>query len=294
MTVEETLTLRAGLKLGDKMGRRGREDVVRNTLEGMDLVKCKDGKVGGGKVRGVSGGERKRLSVGLQIIDGGNDIVLLDEPTSGLDSFQAERVVRTLKRMAEVEGRTVVVVIHQPSMRVMSMFDQLVLMAEGKAVYQGPMDGFEEFAKETLGGTGRGGESLGEWMLELVSVDGESREECVARIDKLAEATRVKTEREVKEIIEGKQVVKAATEGKVKPARPRVSVFTQVRLLAKRSWNEVFRARPALIIQAFTQLATAGIYGALYKLRDNEAGAMDRFGLLSLIAIGTLNLGMAR
>ena len=81
--------------------------------------------------------------------------------------------------------------------------------------------------------------------------------------------------------------------GNIVKAKPKVNVLKQIKLLAKRSWNEVFRARTSLIIQAMTQLATAGIYGVLYKLKDNGAGVFDRFGLLSLVAIGTLNLGMA-
>ena len=129
MTVEETLTMRAMFKF-PQLGRRGIGGVVDEVIERMDLGGCREVKVGGGKVRGVSGGERKRVSIGMMIMDG-PAIVVLDEPTSGLDSFQANKVVARLRKMRE-GGTTVACVIHQPSAKVLNMFDNLILMSGGR------------------------------------------------------------------------------------------------------------------------------------------------------------------
>ena len=85
--------------------------------------------------RGVSGGERKRVNIGVEMV-GDPEALFLDEPTSGLDSFQAQRVVYALRQLAAV-GRTVVCTIHQPRSSIYGMFDQLLLISEGRLLYIG-------------------------------------------------------------------------------------------------------------------------------------------------------------
>ena len=88
------------------------------------------------QVRGVSGGERKRVNIGVELIKDPN-ILFLDEPTSGLDSFQALSVIAAIKVLTR-NGRTVVGSLHQPRSAIFAMFDQLHLLSEGKTVYFGP------------------------------------------------------------------------------------------------------------------------------------------------------------
>ncbi len=92
--------------------------------------------VGDAKTRGLSGGEKKRLSIGCELI-GSPSLIFLDEPTTGLDAFQAQVVVATLKALAQA-GHTVVTSLHQPRSSIFSLFDDLVLLSEGRAVYAGP------------------------------------------------------------------------------------------------------------------------------------------------------------
>ncbi|CAI0396033.1 unnamed protein product [Linum tenue] len=91
--------------------------------------------VGGKFMRGVSGGERKRVCIGNEILLNPS-LLFLDEPTSGLDSTTALRIVQLLQNMAE-EGKTVVTTIHQPSSRVFSKFDKLILLGKGSSLYFG-------------------------------------------------------------------------------------------------------------------------------------------------------------
>jgi len=91
--------------------------------------------LGGVLKRGVSGGEKKRVNVALALL-ANPSLLLLDEPTSGLDLGTAEKLLETLKRLAET-GLTVVTTIHQPSSQMYKYFDKLVLMMDGHMVYHG-------------------------------------------------------------------------------------------------------------------------------------------------------------
>ena len=102
----------------------------------MTLTKCADTQIGGIFRKTISGGERKRTAIGVELItDPG--IVLLDEPTSGLDSFMAKQICKVLQDLAHNQGKTVISTIHQPSSAAFFYFDRLLLMADGNIVYQG-------------------------------------------------------------------------------------------------------------------------------------------------------------
>lgn len=100
----------------------------------LKLTKCQNTRIGGPLVKGVSGGERKRTSIGVELITDPN-LIFLDEPTTGLDSFTATSVMETLGDLARKENRTVVSTIHQPNSDIFDFFDRLVLLAKGKIIY---------------------------------------------------------------------------------------------------------------------------------------------------------------
>ena len=86
----------------------------------------------------ISGGERKRTSIGYELITDPS-CLLLDEPTSGLDSASAMRVIEQLKLEAG-RGMGILATIHQPSAEILYMFDRVILMSEGYMIYSGPPD----------------------------------------------------------------------------------------------------------------------------------------------------------
>ena len=87
----------------------------------MRLQKCQGTKIGGPLVKGVSGGERKRTSIGVELITDPS-LIFLDEPTTGLDSFTATSVMETLRDLAS-SGRTIIQTIHQPNSDMFEMMD---------------------------------------------------------------------------------------------------------------------------------------------------------------------------
>ena len=86
--------------------------------------------------RGISGGERKRTSIGYELITEPT-LLLLDEPTSGLDSSTALRICQMLKKEAQ-RGMSVMATIHQPSANIFFLFDRVILLSEGYMIYNGP------------------------------------------------------------------------------------------------------------------------------------------------------------
>ncbi|XP_020587494.1 ABC transporter G family member 12-like [Phalaenopsis equestris] len=136
LTVRETITYSAHLRLPSSMSKKEVATIVETTIEEMGLEDCADGLVGNWHLRGISGGEKKRLSIALEILTK-PPILFLDEPTSGLDSAAAFFIVQTLRQMTRDGNKTVVSSIHQPSSEVFALFDDLYLLSGGETVYYG-------------------------------------------------------------------------------------------------------------------------------------------------------------
>lgn len=110
----------------------------------LSLTKCQNTPIGiPGRIKGISGGERKRLSFAAEVLTNPH-LMFCDEPTSGLDSFMALSVVQVLKSMAQM-GKTIVCTIHQPSSEIFALFDKILLMAEGRAAFLGNPEEADEF-----------------------------------------------------------------------------------------------------------------------------------------------------
>ncbi|KAG9459613.1 hypothetical protein H6P81_004121 [Aristolochia fimbriata] len=146
LTVRETISYSAQLRLPATMSKNEIMEVVETTITEMGLQDCADGMVGNWHLRGISGGEMKRLSIALEILTCPR-LLFLDEPTSGLDSASAFFVIHTLKKIAR-DGRTVISSIHQPSSEVFALFDDLFLLSGGETVYFGDAKSAVEFFAE--------------------------------------------------------------------------------------------------------------------------------------------------
>ncbi|OMP02187.1 ABC transporter-like protein [Corchorus olitorius] len=135
LTVTETLFFTALLRLPNSLSRDEKLQHVERVIAELGLTRCRNSMIGGPLFRGISGGEKKRVSIGQEMLINPS-LLLLDEPTSGLDSTTAQRILTTIKRLAS-GGRTVVTTIHQPSSRLYHMFDKVVLLSEGSPIYYG-------------------------------------------------------------------------------------------------------------------------------------------------------------
>lgn len=139
LTVAETLLFTALLRLPTSLSHEDKLRHVDHVIAELGLTRCRNSMIGGPLFRGISGGEKKRVSIGQEMLINPS-LLLLDEPTSGLDSTTAQWILTTLKRLAS-GGRTVVTTIHQPSSRLYHMFDKVILLSEGSPIYNGPASG---------------------------------------------------------------------------------------------------------------------------------------------------------
>ncbi|KAK1307783.1 ABC transporter G family member 9 [Acorus calamus] len=139
LTVHETLLYTALLRLPNTLTRQEKAAQADSVLAQLGLSACRNSIVGGAMVRGVSGGERKRVSIGQEMLINPS-LIFLDEPTSGLDSTTAQRIVSTLWELAEKGRRTVIMTIHQPSSRLYYMFHKVMLLSDGSPIYFGKGD----------------------------------------------------------------------------------------------------------------------------------------------------------
>ncbi|TYH75719.1 hypothetical protein ES332_D04G039400v1 [Gossypium tomentosum] len=137
LTVEETLMFSAKLRL--RLPQAQLSSRVKSLIQELGLEHVAMARVGDDRVRGISGGERRRVSIGVDVIHDPK-VLILDEPTSGLDSTSALQIIDMLKVMAETRGRTIILSIHQPGFRIVKLFSSMLLMADGSVLHHGTVD----------------------------------------------------------------------------------------------------------------------------------------------------------
>ncbi|RLM93815.1 ABC transporter G family member 10 [Panicum miliaceum] len=147
LTVEESLVYSARLRLRAAGGGGGGPAGAERARELMAELGLRH--VAASRVADVSGGERRRVSIGVDLVHD-PAVLLLDEPTSGLDSGSALHIVKMLRDMAAAHGKTVVLTIHQPGFRILELIDRVVLLADGAVRHHGSLD----FLQARLAATG--------------------------------------------------------------------------------------------------------------------------------------------
>ncbi|CAN4119636.1 unnamed protein product [Withania somnifera] len=135
LTVRETLIFCALLRLPNSLNRKEKIAMTDSVINELGLNKCEDTIIGNSFIRGVSGGERKRVSLAHEMLINPS-LLILDEPTSGLDATAAQRLVSTLGSLAQ-KGKTIITSVHQPSSRVYQMFNSVLVLSEGRCLYFG-------------------------------------------------------------------------------------------------------------------------------------------------------------
>ncbi|XP_018715709.2 ABC transporter G family member STR [Eucalyptus grandis] len=171
LTVFETFMFAAEVRLPPSISRAEKRKRVHDLLEQLGLQSTTHTRIGDEGRRGVSGGERRRVSIGIDIIHKPS-LLFLDEPTSGLDSTSAYSVVEKVKDIAR-GGSIVLMTIHQPSYRIQLLLDRITVLARGRLIYMG-----SPLALPThLSGFGRPipeGENSLEYLLDVIKEYDES------------------------------------------------------------------------------------------------------------------------
>eukprot|EP00934_Nitzschia_sp_Nitz4_P006073 Nitzschia sp. Nitz4//scaffold4_size323378//275040//277173//NITZ4_000707-RA/size323378-augustus-gene-0.60-mRNA-1//-1//CDS//3329553540//6063//frame0 len=142
-TPREAIYFSAKLRLPRSTPDDTIRQLVNKILLELGLSHCADTYVGGALLKGISGGERKRTSVGVELVVR-PAMVFLDEPTSGLDSFSAVQLCQVLKKVADA-GASVLFTIHQPSSEIFNSFDRLILLNKGRVMYNGLVEDVADY-----------------------------------------------------------------------------------------------------------------------------------------------------
>ncbi|KAL4440224.1 hypothetical protein ABPG75_003225 [Micractinium tetrahymenae] len=146
-TVEETLMYAAKLRLPASTSVEERVERIEEVIEATRLQHCRYTLVGSPLRKGISGGERKRLCVAVELLMRPK-LLFLDEPTSGLDSSTALSLCSLLRELADTRRCTILCTLHQPSAKIFSLFHNLFLLQSGRIVYQGsPAQAIHVFAQ---------------------------------------------------------------------------------------------------------------------------------------------------
>jgi len=277
LTAKELLTYAAHLRLPRTMSRKAKKERVEWIIQRLGLTRCQNTRVGvPGVTRGVSGGERRRVSIGLELLTNPT-ILFLDEPTSGLDSTTAETVVDILKDLA-AEGRTIICTIHQPSSEIFQRFDDLFLLANGSLTYSGPVDKLPKFFKRQgfpCPKFSNPADHVMRLMSRLEATDTEYQE----RIERFADY-REKNNNLIS-ITDKEKSRNIDLSVPPTSAEKRPLVTTQFYYLWRRSWSQYIRDPGTTTARLAQNLVVAIIAGLLFlQLGHNQSAIVNRAGAI--------------
>mmetsp|Transcript_9291 Transcript_9291/g.13972 ORF Transcript_9291/g.13972 Transcript_9291/m.13972 type:complete len:1312 (-) Transcript_9291:1353-5288(-) len=168
LTVRENLAFSGRFRLPRNTSMREINELVDEVLAILSLHRVEDSIVGDVLKRGLSGGEKKRVSIGIELMAQPR-LLVLDEPTSGLDSMSAMCVMQSLKSLVDNTGITVAACIHQPRKSVFYMFDSLYLLGrDGKMIYFGATKDVESYFSK-IGYNIPYQENVADWVIDICS-----------------------------------------------------------------------------------------------------------------------------
>jgi len=287
LQVREHLVFQAMLRMDEKYNKEQKMNRVDEVLNELNLRKCQDTLIGipEKNVKGISGGERRRLAFASEIITNPG-ILFCDEPTSGLDSFMALSVVESMKNLASL-GKTIICTIHQPSSEIFDKFDRLCLMAEGRLAFLGDLkDAMKFFSEQSYACPQNFNPS--DFYIQTLAIAPTDREVCLDRVKKICDSfdTSSFNKKINAELFEA-NVAKPAgnlnsTHSKKSPYK--VNIFVQLMWLVWRSVKSTARDVLGTQIKIIQTIFIAIIFGLIFlQVKTDQSGIMNANGLLFLL-----------
>uniref|UniRef100_F6X753 ABC transporter domain-containing protein n=1 Tax=Ciona intestinalis TaxID=7719 RepID=F6X753_CIOIN len=305
LTVRENLWFSANLRLPRSVSQKDKKKRIEEILYDLGLTMCADTKIGNEMIRGVSGGEKKRASIGMELITAPT-VLFLDEPTTGLDASTANAVMFLLKRLGN-KGRTIILSIHQPRYSIFRQFDTLTLLSLGRLIYHGPNDKVLPHF-DALGYHCEEHNNPADFFLDVINGDSTALSNNIESTDieemtdetskSMAEQLSEKfatseiyndTKVELDEIFTKFQGAKkkVAFEGTSQYATP---FYYQFAILSQRAAKNVIRNPLASVGNLVLNLIVGVVFGLLYYQVDDtpDTGTQNRFGVLFFITTNLL------
>lgn len=290
LTVREHLTFRALLRMDKRLGRKERLRKVDEVIQELGLSKCANTVIGTpGRVKGISGGEQKRLAFASEVLTN-PPLIFCDEPTSGLDSYMAKNIVQMLKLLVS-NGRTIITTLHQPSSEVFEMFDQLLLLAEGRVAYMGPASEAKAFfSSEEFRCPAN--YNPADFFIMTLAILPDDVDQCKHKVENVCNSFE-KTNTYKNMITENEELAKSSNVGyKVNfdadESRYGASWFAQFRSVLWRSWVTNIRDPMVFKAKLFQSIVIAVMLGLIYLKTDdvyNQNDVQNINGILFLMLI---------
>ncbi|NXP63524.1 ABCG2 protein, partial [Chloropsis cyanopogon] len=299
LTVRENLKFSAALRLPKSVKEQEKNERVNQIIKELGLSKVADSKVGTQFSRGVSGGERKRTNIGMELITD-PAILFLDEPTTGLDASTANAVLLLLKRWMSKQGKTIIFSIHQPRYSIFRLFDSLTLLAAGRVLYHGPAQHAIDYF-QSIGYQCEPYNNPADFFLDVINGDSTAVAMNKADENNTAESTEERSEydknlaeqlaekysnsayyRETKAHLESvTSGNKKKTKGLFRQITYANSFLHQLKWVSRRTFKNLVGNPQASIAQlcitAFLGLTVGAIF---FGLEENSAGLQNRVGAM--------------
>lgn len=258
LTCGETIRFASELYLSD-MSEAARKEKVEALIEAMGLQSCLDTKCGNEFMTGLSGGQKRRLSLVIGLMKAPK-LFFLDEPTSGLDSASAAQMMKLITNLAREENVMVVCTIHQPSSVVYNAFDELMLLSKGRVAYYGAADKATDYFG-SIGHELPPNTNPADFLLDCVNADFAGDEV----VDKILDTWTA----------EGSKSVELPTvttkEEKVLTGGINLAMASQIKIMFKRHWMLAKRDYALYTGRMFMFMASHIFFGLVYiKARDRK------------------------
>jgi ABC-type multidrug transport system ATPase subunit len=277
LTVRETLRFSAGLRLPAFMSKEEKNQRAEEVLMKLGLKDCADNLIGSEMIKGISGGEKRRVSIAVQILTDPR-VLLLDEPTSGLDSFNASSIMDVLQGLAQ-EGRTLILTIHQSRSDIFQKFGNVLLLARGGApVYAGEAQGLLPHF-QALGFSCPTATNPADFALDLITIDLQHSAREEATRDKVRHLISSWSNGAFATVSEPTTISTPAELGSL--VRKSASFSSAYPLLVRRAFIN-FRRQPPLLVARTTQVIGLAVVLALFfaPLKNDYASVQTRLGFI--------------
>ncbi|EDV34941.1 uncharacterized protein Dana_GF22478 [Drosophila ananassae] len=281
LTAREHLIFQAMVRMPRHLSYRQRVARVDQVIQELSLSKCQNTIIGvPGRVKGLSGGERKRLAFASEALTD-PPLLICDEPTSGLDSFTAHSVVQVLKKLSQ-KGKTVILTIHQPSSELFELFDKILLMAEGRVAFLGtPSEAVDFFSY--VGAQCPTNYNPADFYVQVLAVVPGREIESRDRIAKICDNFAIsKVARDMEQLLATKNLTQPL-EQRENGYTYKATWFMQFRAVLWRSWLSVLK-EPLLVKVRLIQTTMVAILIGLIFLGQQltQVGVMNINGAIFL------------
>lgn len=291
-TVREYLDFHARLRLGTQLTEAERAERVERVIKDLGLEKSTHSHIGDQYRRGLSGGEKRRVTIACELL-ASNSVLFLDEPTSGLDSASAENVMDALEVIVH-QGRCTMFSIHQPPSALFHQFDRILLLSKnGEPLYCGPRDRVLDHF-EQLGYRCPPDFNPTEFLLDLSTKLPEN--EVRTLIKAFPSSAVASAEKQIADRIKFCASEPGSEAQAAEAARSQAAPWcTQFSTVARRSLLNIIRHPLLITVNLLASVAVAMIVGTFFwQVRKDMPGALNRAGLFFFTLIFFLLLSLVQ